>query len=97
MGARFEPNANFLDEIKAEPFVKKVVTDRASDALPVAKANTAEVSQSEAASLSVDETRLLSTSSFFHLIEFGSANNPPRAPMRSAADQFGTYVDTGRA
>lgn len=41
--------------------------------------------------------RVLSTDPFAHLVEFGSVNNPPYAPLRRAVESVGLTVTDSRA
>lgn len=44
-------------------------------------------------SISSEDNRVISTDPFWHLIEFGSRNNPAYAPMRRAARAAGLRLD----
>jgi hypothetical protein len=95
---RFEPNRNFLDELRREAAVRDVVEGKASEALDAAKgvARSIRLTGAYERSLKVDGARLLTTDPAGHLIEWGSKNNPPHAPLRKAAEQVGAvYEDTG--
>jgi predicted ArsR family transcriptional regulator len=85
--------------------VRRVLQDRADDlaaavqrATPKRTGRTAETVRATAGVNADGEPvgRVYSTSRIWHLIEFGSKNNPAYAPMRTAAEQAGYKVKDRR-
>jgi hypothetical protein len=85
----FTPNPNFEAEIAADPESKAVLLERANTALAAAQNAAPVLTGKYRASLFADEDGLGSTSSFWALIEYGSINDSPSAPLRTGVEVAG--------
>jgi hypothetical protein len=85
----FTPNPDFETELNADPETqaammtfKDIALAAAQDAAPVLTGKYRD-------SLFADEDGVGSTSSFWALIEYGSVNNAPSAPLRKGVEAAG--------
>lgn len=93
---KYVPNPKFKRELDREPGVKRELADRADDAEVVARSIGLSLggTGAYASSIASPGGRLLTTDPAGHLIEWGSVNNPPYAPLRRAVQATGAhYVD----
>lgn len=93
---RYRPNPNFLAELRRE--VDPTLAERARQAHTQAQSIAVSMggTGAYARSLDVDGRRLLTTDFAGHLIEWGSINNPPYAPLRKAVEAVGArFRDDG--
>lgn len=92
----FRPNPRFAEELAADRGVMDVLQGRADEALSAARviANGFSDDGEYPASLSADDASLSTDHPAGHIIEFGSEDTPPLAPLRTAVEQVGaTYRD----
>jgi hypothetical protein len=95
---RFVPDPNFAAQLEAETAPTRA--EAAREALRHAQAIARGLGGTGdyARSLAADGDRLLTDDPAGHLIEWGSINNPPYAPLRKAVEAVGAhFVDDGRA
>lgn len=93
---KYVPNPAFAAELNREQAVRDELGRRARSAQRAAKTIGESLGGSGAYARSViaDGERLLTTDPAGHIIEWGSINNPPYAPLRRAVEQIGAvYVD----
>ena len=98
MATTFQPNPELKRELGRDPRVRQILNGHAEEALTAAQAIAAGFRNTGAyeQSLAVRGATLLTTDFAGHMVEFGSVNNPPYAPLRRAAEQVGAkVVDTG--
>lgn len=96
--ARFAPNPNLEDELAGDPGVRRRVAAVAREAGEATRdvARSLDGTGAYEGSVEVRGARVLTRDGAGHLIEHGSVNNPPYAPLRRGAEQVGArYVDTG--
>lgn len=101
MGARFRPNPRLRRELGRSPGVRRAVTDIAQGAAVHIRFATPRGPGPDggaaAASIRVTQTaesvQIQSTDPFWHLIEWGSVNNPVYAPMRRGIRAAGLRLD----
>lgn len=98
MPAFFRPNPRFKQEMANDPGVHDQLRKRATRAISIAQATT---HRKFATGFYVEDTetgvRGGTTNPFFHLDEWGSIHNPPRAPLRRAVRATGARLEeTGR-
>lgn len=96
----FVPNPAFIAEIERDPQVVAHVLKVASEGATLTREAAPEHTGHYRRSIDVERTatgaRVFSTDIAANLIEFGSVNNPPYAPLRKGAELSGArYVDTG--
>ena len=87
----FVPNPDLVDELVAEPETQAAKNEYADLAAHGARAVGAAIADTGAyaRSIEVDGDTVYSTDPGAIYIEFGSANNPPFAPLRRGVDQTG--------
>jgi len=98
MASRFTVNRAFAAQMKRDPRVRRVLEDRAQDALSAARQIAAQYRDTGAyeASLKAEGNTLATTDWAGHIIEWGGGNMPPRGILRKAAEQVGgRVVDRG--
>lgn len=94
--SRFVPANNLLQVLAVIPAVRRsvdaqldVIADEVRDGTPVRTGRSRDTIRTD---LSVDGGQLVgrvySNSPLFHLLEWGSINNPAFAPMRTAVDRL---------
>ena len=99
MTTTFRPNPRAADELADQPSVRAHLEATATEAGQATRRIAATFARTRAfeRSIEVAGARVLTTDRAGPLIEFGSANNPPYAPLRRAAIEVGArVVDTGR-
>lgn len=91
---RFIPNRRFQEELARDPGVRRVLEGKAEQALTAVQGIAASYENTGAnkASFSVDGPSLVTDDRAAWLIEFGSVNNPPYAPLRKAGEAVGAKV-----
>lgn len=99
---KYVPNPAFAAELDRDPGVRDELGRRARSAASTAKTIGQSLGGTGAYAKTViaDDNRLLTTDPAGHIVEWGSINNPPYAPLRRAAESVGaSYVDdkTGRS
>ncbi len=91
---RFKPNPRFEEELRREPGVRALLKSAAEQT--VARAS-GEAHRKFSSGFYVDDdgetVTAGTTNPFFHLEEWGSANNPPRATLRKAARATGARLE----
>lgn len=101
--ARFEPDAGYVQKLRADPdFVagKRRIASR--EVKPAVKAaaktfrKTGHFDRSVEVVVIGTQVFVSSTDAFAHLIEWGSANNPPYAPFRTGVRAAGLRLDESR-
>jgi hypothetical protein len=89
----FTPNPGFEEELAADPATRLLMMGFAERALEAARAAAPVVTGRYRDSLDVAEYHgapaLISRSSFWHFVEFGSVHNPPHAPLRQGVAAAG--------
>lgn len=92
-GITYTPNPGFEASLLADPLTKAALKAFADTALAGAQAAAPVLTGRYRASLAVDDSgptpALISTSSFWGLIEYGSVHNPPFAPLRRGVSSAG--------
>jgi hypothetical protein len=103
VASRFVPVPNLRELIETLPEVQEEVTDTAERVArrtlqnsKMAKRFPQRFGQVVVARVSPSRRRVIATGPLPHLEEWGSVNNPPRAPMRRAAEREGRFVVEGR-
>lgn len=94
----FIPNPDFVDELEADPETVTCMEDFANTALDAARAVSPSKTFSDRLSVEVNgsDVALVSDWSLWAIIEYGSVNNPPYAPMRLGLQAAGlTLTDDG--
>lgn len=91
----FVPNPRFDAELKRDPGIRAELRRRANRAIAIAAGDT--ISPKFAPGFYVedngDTVTAGTTNPFFHLDEWGSIHNPPRAPLRRAVRAAGTRLE----
>lgn len=92
--ARFVVNPAFAAQMERDPQVRRVLEDRAQEALAAARQIAAQYRDTGAyeASLVAEGNTLATTDFAGHIIEWGGATSPPRGIIRKAAEQVGAKV-----
>lgn len=93
---KYVPNPAFEAELKREQGVRDELGRRARSAQRAAQTIGLSLGGTGAYARSVfaDDNRLLTTDPAGHIIEWGSINNPPYAPLRRAVETVGaSFVD----
>lgn len=98
---RWVPNPTFEAELAQDAGVRAVLLERAHAALEAVQAAAPEGRSGGTRirdSYEVDESvpAIISTSSFWALVEFGSVNNPPYAPLRRGLEAVGLTLTDDR-
>lgn len=100
----FRPNPAAQAELKADPRYRRALRQAADSVVRHARAIAPDggpgpgYRETLRVTADGDDVRAESTDAFAHLIEFGSANNPPYAPLRRAVRAAGlTFRDTERS
>jgi hypothetical protein len=98
MTTRFKRNPLLEKQLAATPQARKAIHDAAKPALAAAEhatpvGATGAAQRSLTLVIDADGVRLQSTDPFWHLIEFGSRNNPAYAPMRRGVRAAGLRLD----
>lgn len=90
----FTPNPKFLGELAADPASRRVMEGFANTALEFARLESPSKTFSDRLGVEVngDEVALVSNWSLWSIIEFGSVNNPPYAPMRRGLEAAGLQL-----
>ncbi len=93
----FELNPDFLEEVAAEPGVlnaigeaTEAVASAAQDAAPVGTGDYVDSIEHEVAD---GKGRVFTTDFAGHIVEWGSVNNPPYAPLRTGARNAGLDLE----
>lgn len=90
----FKRNPRFERELQKDPAIRDKLRDPAKVALSAAQSATPARMNS---GWYVEDTdtgvRIGTTNPFFHLIEWGSVNNSPRAPLRRAVRAAGARLE----
>lgn len=99
---KFIPNPAFAEQMELNPVVQALLARKAAEAgrhaRQIGRGLAPGGGDDYAASIYSDENRVGTTDRAGHLIEWGSVNNRPYAPLRKAVEQAGArYKDTGRA
>lgn len=89
----FRANPRFKEELKRDPGVKAQVRAAAERAASAARGMTPHAPGSITVTDDGDTISMGSDDPFFHLIEWGSVNNQPYAPIRRAARAVGTRLE----
>lgn len=91
---RYEPNRAAEPEIAAYPGTQAVLRTAAGVARIEIRAAAPHKTGYYRRHLSARGTRVLIGDPFWHLVEFGSVNNPPYAPVRRGIRAAGlTFID----
>lgn len=88
----------FVDKLASDPAVVAVLEGRTRQGLAAAKgiASSFSVTGAYEDSLAVDGTKLYSDDEGAHVIEWGSEDTEPKAPLRRAVESTGArWVDRG--
>lgn len=90
----FTPNPKFIDELVADPATHAVMEGFANTALAFATAEspTKEFSDRLAVEDDGDGVALVNDWSLWAIIEYGSVNNPPYAPIRRGIEAAGLQL-----
>lgn len=92
--AGYVPNPRFEADLADDPAIVALLEATAARAADAARqiASDFERTGHYRDSIDVDGNRLLTTDPAGSLIEFGSVNNVPYAPLRKAAEQVGARI-----
>lgn len=92
--SRFERNPAFEREIDAEleGHLRHVAVETATAVREVAPRHTGFYRRH----VRPEGTRVVAADPFWHLVEYGSANNPPYAPLRRGVRAAGLRLDARR-
>lgn len=95
----FTANPRFLDELKEDPATRATMQGFANRALEFARIESPSKTFSDRLDVEVDgdEVALISTWSLWAIIEYGSVNNPPYAPMRRGIEAAGLQLTDSEA
>jgi hypothetical protein len=90
----FIPNPSFVDELSADPATQSCMEGFANTALEFAQAISPSKTFSERLSVQVDgdDIAVVSDWSLWAIIEYGSVNNPPYAPIRLGIEAAGLQL-----
>ena len=86
-------NPNLERDIKATKEYAAAMAQAAAAVVLTVEALAPNVTGAYQRSIRATENRIETTDSFGHLIEFGSANNPPYAPLRTGVRAAGLRLD----
>lgn len=88
------PNPKFVDELRADPATRAAMEGFANTALEFARLESPSKTFSERLDVEVsgDEVALVSNWSLWAIIEYGSVNNPPYAPIRRGIEGAGLQL-----
>jgi hypothetical protein len=92
----FRPNPRFEEQLAADPAVIRVLQGKADEALTAAQTISQGFSDDGEYpdSLDAGDASLSTSHPAGHIIEWGSEDTPPLAPLRKAVEQVGaTYKD----
>lgn len=96
----FRRNAKLEQELERTPAMRRTLRAAAEDvrqaaehAAPRGTSRRGVAKQFRVAQDNAGETIVTNDDPFFHLVEFGSANNPPYAPLRRGARAAGLRLD----
>lgn len=94
VAAYIQDDDELVAEILADPEVAEILDGWANEALVVSQSVAQGISRTGAyaASLRVEDGALVSDDPEANIIEDGSANNPPYAPLRTGAESVGATV-----
>lgn len=92
----FKANPRFVEELEEQDETKDALVDAAEDAAKHVRAHQI-MRRKDAQPIEVDDSgdtpRLVNTDHGAHLDEWGSANNPPYAPLRTGVRAAGLRLD----
>jgi len=88
---RFEPNPNFEEEFERDPEYRQAIT-RVNHRV-ASSIRRASPSEDLTKTIEAGELSVYTTSSFWHIIEYGSVNNSPYAPFRRGVLDTGLRFD----
>lgn len=89
-------NPNLERDLKATPEYAAAMAEIAAFAAPSVRANAPHVTGGYHGSIRVVENRIETTDIAGPIIEFGSVNNPPYAPLRTGVRAAGLRLDESR-
>jgi hypothetical protein len=89
----FRPNPRFINDLKKEPGVKADLAAAAKTVAGIARGITPHAPGSITTDTGGDTVTVGSDDPFFHLVEWGSVNNPPYAPIRRAVRAAGLRLE----
>lgn len=89
----FRPNPRFHAELQKDPQVRDELAKVANVAAGQVKSITPHAPGSVTVSDQGDTVTLGSDDPFFHLVEWGSVNNPPYAPLRRGIRAAGLRLE----
>jgi len=85
MSRRMRKNPAFEKEMRAQPSFQLGMRERALAVARITAAGAPDHTGAFKRSIGVSGTAVTTSDPFWHLIELGSVNNPPYAPMRRGA------------
>lgn len=86
-------NPNLERDIKATPEYLAAMAQAAASVVPMVKAAAPNVTGAYSRSIRAVEDRVETTDAFGHIIEWGSVNSPPYAPLRNGVRAAGLRLD----
>lgn len=89
-------NPNLERDLKAAPEYLAAMAQVATQAVQHVKNAAPDETGAFKRSLRASENRVETTDPFGHIIEFGSVNNPPYAPLRTGVRAAGLRLDESR-
>lgn len=89
----FRPNPRLAEQLKATPEYQAAMAATAQRVAGMARDSAPHQTGRYAGSVTTQDNVVGSTDPFAHLVEFGSANNPPYAPLRRAVRAAGLRLD----
>lgn len=93
MSFRFEPNPNFERGIERQPEFQKAMATRAAVVRRAAEELAPYATGYYRKHLRQRGSTVVAADPFWHLLEYGSRNNPPYAPLRRAVIEAGLRLD----
>lgn len=94
---RFVPNHGFERHARQQIVYKAAMAAKAKLVAARVRQVAPRDTGAYARSIGTDGDRVITHDPFWHLIEYGSANNPPHAPLRRGVRSVGLRLDeTGR-
>ena len=93
---RYRPNPAFHSELEATPEFQAGERRIAVEVAKIVRAGAPRHSGAYKRSIRARGRLVVTTDAFWHVIEFGSVNNPPYAPFRRGVRAAGLRLDDAR-
>lgn len=89
----FRPNPRLAAELKQDPGVRDELRQQANAAAGIVRSLTPHAPESYTVSADGESVTLGTSDSVGHLVEWGSVNNPPYAPLRRGVRAAGLRLE----